>query len=350
MIQIGIVGLGFMGMTHFRGAKKVKGGKVSAICTRDPRKLKGNWQGIRGNFGNSGGQEDLSGIKTYCHIEDILADPEIDLLDICLPSPMHCEVAIEALRTGKNVLVEKPISLNIEDADRMIREADQLGQILMVAHVLPFFPEFSYLKNLISEETYGTLLGGHFKRIISQPDWSADLGKMELTGGPGVDLHIHDTHYISLLCGIPDCVTVSGRLVENFYAEYLSTTYHYINRPDLCITCACGAISQAGRAFTHGFEVYLEKATVIYESSTLNGQSLMVTPLTLLTEDGKVWKPTIGSSDPVAAFTKELQAAVNVVSGGKEIPELTGCRARDALRLCFKEVESVRLGGMVKVS
>ena len=63
MVNIGIVGIGFMGMTHYRAARKVRGGRVRTICTRDPGKLRGDWRGIRGNFGEPGGMEDLSGVR-----------------------------------------------------------------------------------------------------------------------------------------------------------------------------------------------------------------------------------------------------------------------------------------------
>lgn len=349
MVNIGIVGLGFMGMTHYRGARKVKGGRVRAICTRSPKKLKGDWRGIHGNFGDPGGMEDLSGVRTYREIGGLLADPDIDLVDICLPSALHREVTVQALRAGKHVLLEKPIALNIRDADAMVREAEKADRSLMVAQVLPFFPEFAYLRQVVEGGEYGALLGGHFKRVISQPDWSTEFSNMERSGGPGVDLHIHDTHYILLLCGVPDRVYATGRLVQDRYAEYLCTTYRYRDRPDLSVTCASGAISQPGRAFTHGFEVYLEKATLTYEFATLGGKPALSMPLTLLTADGRVRTPRLGSGDPVVAFTREIQAAVNEVARGEASPELSGQRAADALRLCFKEVESVRRGRAVKV-
>ena len=146
MVHIGIIGIGFMGMTHYRGARRVKGGKVTAICTRDEKKLRGDWRGIHGNFGEPGGIEDLSGIRTYRKVDDLLADPEIDLVNICLPSAMHRDVTIAALRAGKHVLLEKPIALKPKDADRMVQEAGNYGRSLMVAQVLPFFPEFAYAR------------------------------------------------------------------------------------------------------------------------------------------------------------------------------------------------------------
>lgn len=349
MVSIGIIGLGFMGMTHFRGIKAVRGGRVAALCTRDPKKLAGDWRGIRGNFGAPGGIEDLSGIRTYEDIGDLLADPGIDLVDICLPTSQHCEAAIRAMRAGKHVLVEKPIALSLRDADRMVRVSHETGRLLLVAHVLPFFPEFACLKKIVVSGEYGQVLGAHFKRIISRPNWSASVANMAHSGGPGVDLHIHDTHFVSLLFGKPDRVTSHGRLVEEKYVEYISTHYGYADRPGLCVTCASGAISQRGRAFAHGFEVYLEQATLVYEFSTLAGQPSLTMPLTVLTPDGKAETPALGDADPVVAFAHEVQAAVDSVNRGQAAPELSGQCAADALRLCFKEVESVRRGRAVRV-
>ena len=89
-----------------------------------------------------------------------------------------------------------------------------------------------------------------------------------------------------------------------------------------------------GRAFAHGFDIYMEKATLTYHSA---GQ-----PLTLLTKDGKTKQPVLsGGGDPLFAFTKEIQAAVNGVVKGIEPDLLSGALARDALVLCHKEIQSV---------
>ena len=342
MVSIGIVGLGFMGMTHYRGIAKVRGAKVGAICTRDERKLKGDWRGIGGNFGSPGSQEDLTGIKTYAQFDDLISDPGIDLVNICLPTDQHCEAAIRAMRAGKHVLVEKPIALSLKDADRMVRVSKQTDRLLMIAHVLPFFPEFAYLHDAVQRGEYGGVKGAHFKRVISSPDWSKGLGNMARSGGPGVDLHIHDTHFIMLLFGKPDRVKSDGRLVDDRYAEYVMTSYQYSDKPNLCITCASGAISQKGRSFAHGFEVYMDRATIVFEFATLGGKPHETMPLTLLSSDGKQHHPRLGSGDPVEAFTREIQAAVDSVRSGTVHAALSAQNAANALRLCFREVASVR--------
>ena len=82
MVRIGIVGVGFMGMIHYLAACQLQGGRVAAVCSRDPKKLAGDWRGIQGNFGPPGRQMDLGDVKRYPRLDDLLADPEIDLVDV----------------------------------------------------------------------------------------------------------------------------------------------------------------------------------------------------------------------------------------------------------------------------
>ena len=114
--------------------------------------------------------------------------------------------ALAALAAGKHVIVEKPISLETGDAQRMAKKARDAGKLLMVAHVLPFFPEYAFAREAVQSGKYGKLLGGHFKRVISDPTWIKDFYDPRGTGGPVVDLHIHDAHFIRLLCGMPKTV------------------------------------------------------------------------------------------------------------------------------------------------
>ena len=75
MVGIGIVGIGFMGMIHYLAAQKAQGLRVAALCSRDPKKLAGDWTSIQGNFGPRGTQMDLSGVALHRDYEALLADP-----------------------------------------------------------------------------------------------------------------------------------------------------------------------------------------------------------------------------------------------------------------------------------
>jgi len=330
-----------MGWIHYLATRRLQGAQLAAVCSRDPRKLTGDWRGIRGNFGPPGEQVDLTSVKKYDRLQGLLADPDIDLIDVCNPTDQHPATAIAALKAGKHVLVEKAIALRPEDADAMVATARQCGKLLMVAHVLPFFPEFAYAAQAIRGGAHGKLLGGHFKRVISRPDWSADIGDAARTGGPAVDLHIHDTHFIGLVCGVPGRVFSTG-VLEGEAVAYLTTQYLY-GPGGPAVSCSSGAVAQKGRPFVHGYEIYLEKATLVYESGT--------TPLTVLGADGRSEQPRLeGGGDPITAFAAEIQAAVNGVVVGKEPDLLSGQLARDALVLCHKEMASVRTGTAVPVT
>ena len=341
MTGIGIVGLGFMGMTHYRAAQRVKRGKVVALCTRSRKKLEGDWRGIRGNFGDPGGMEDLSGIGAHEAVEDLLADPRVELVDICLPTKMHPEVAVAALEAGKHVLVEKPIALELRDADRMLRAARANGRRLMVAQVLRFFPEFALVKYICRTGRYGALLGMHLKRVIARPDWSASIADSAETGGMALDLHIHDTDFVNHLLGRPSAVRCTGLAGPDGAADYIATQYVYEGR-ELCVTCCSGAVAMRGRPFEHGYDVYFEKGTLIYNSATCP-------EVTLFDDKGRSRTLPVKDGDPVAAFAGELQDAVDVVSGKKAESDLSGASARDSLMVCLREIRSLETGKTVRV-
>src|ERR1700730_1330048 len=222
----------------------------------------------------------------------------------------------------------------------MLASARKAGKLLMVAHVLPFFPEFAFAAETVRGGRYGKLLGAHFKRVISRPDWSAEIGDPSKTGGPAVDLHVHDTHFIGLVCGVPAHVFSVGN-VEGNAVSYLTTSYLY-GAGGPAVTCSSGAVAMKAREFVHGYEIYLEKATLTYASGTC--------PLTVLHADGRTERPALaGGDDATTAFTAEIQAAVDGGRAGREPDLLSGKLARDALLLCHRECESVRTGKVVAV-
>jgi predicted dehydrogenase len=339
MVRFGLAGIGFMGMIHYLAAKRLSGAEVTAIHTRDPKKLAGDWRGVRGNFGPPGEVMDLGAVHRHARFEDLLADSDVDLVDVCTPTGQHESMTIAALKAGKHVLVEKPIAIETAAADRMVAAAKAVNKLLMVGQVLPFFPEFAFLADAVKSGRYGAFLGGQFKRVISRPDWSAAIGDMAQTGGPAIDLHIHDTHFIRLICGMPRRVVATGR-VEGGAVTHLNSLYLY-GPGGPTVSCASGALAQKGREFVHGYEAYFEKATLVCEAG--------VQPLTVLPAGGGSEGPVLGDGDPLTGFAAELQAAVDGVRAARAPELLSGQLARDALVLCHRECESVKSGKVVDV-
>jgi predicted dehydrogenase len=340
MISIGICGIGFMGMIHYLAAQKARGLKVVALCSRDEKKLAGDWTSIQGNFGPRGTQMDLSGLTSYTNFDDLLADPKIDLVDLCVPNDSHSDMAIRALQAGKHVLVEKPIALSTASADQMVETARGAGKMLMVGHVLPFFPEFAFALDAVRSGRFGALKAANFLRVISKPDWSSGISDPGRSGGPAIDLHIHDTHFVALACGVPRAVYSTG-VVEGDAVVHLTTQYLY-ERDDLSVACTSGALSQSGRPFAHGFQLYFERATVAFEFASMAGEGHLATPLSVILPNGTVERPNLGSGDPIDSFAEELSVAAEAVATGQEASRLSGALARQALRTCWAEIRSVR--------
>jgi len=342
MINVGIAGIGFMGWIHWLAYQAAGGIRVGAVCTRDPKRLSGDWRGIQGNFGPPGEQVDLTGIRAVDRIEALLEDPSIDLVDLCLPPHLHAEAALKALAAGKHVFCEKPMALTTRDCDRMVEAARKAGKQLFVGHVLPFFPEYAEARRLIEEGRHGKLLGGSFKRVISDPAWLKDFYDPAKVGGPLVDLHVHDAHLIRLLFGMPSAVISQGRL-RGEVVEYCHSMFRF---PDasLVVSAASGVVNQQGRAFTHGFEIHLERATLQFEFAVIDGKPRLFMPLTIYDDQGRALQPDLGDGDPVRAFRAEIAEIVRSLESGRPSAILSGDLARDALLICHQQTESVRSG------
>src|SRR5206468_2979282 len=135
------------------------------------------------------------------------ADPAIDAVDICLPTDRHAPVAIAALRAGKHTLVEKPLALDSDQAQSVLREADDSGRILMAAQVLRFFPSY---QKAGEHAKRGKLYSAFFRRRCAAPAWGGWLADPARSGGGFFDLLIHDADFCISLWGMPDSVRATG--------------------------------------------------------------------------------------------------------------------------------------------
>jgi predicted dehydrogenase len=347
MLRVGIAGIGFIGMIHFLAYRKTPGAKVRALCEQDEKRLAGDWRDIKGNFGPAGTQMDLSGIATYRDLGEMIADPNLDVIDVCLPPGLHADVTVAALKAGKHVFCEKPIALTDADARRMVAEARAADRQLLVGHVLPFMPEYAFAYRTIRDGKYGKLLGGNFKRIIADPLWLPNYYQADKIGGPLLDLHIHDAHFIRLAFGMPTSVSSRGRM-RGEVVEFAETQFIF-DDPALVVAASTGVIGQQGRSFAQSFEIYLERATLLFDFAVIDGKANAGTPLTVLDSKGKVVHPQLGAGDPVDGFVAELKEVMRSIRTG-EGSKILGCDlARDALLLCHKQTQSVRSGKPVKM-
>jgi predicted dehydrogenase len=207
-LNVAVAGLGFMGATHARGWMSVPEARLTAVVSKDERKLAGDLTNVGGNLGLEAGVLDFSNVRKYRTLTEALADPEIDAVDICLPTDQHSRAGLDALASGKHVLVEKPLGLKPQDCHCLIGEARAHGRVLMAGQVLRFLPAYSALRDVLCDGS--AVRSAFFRRRAAAPDWSPWLSDPARSGGGVFDLLIHDVDYCISLWGVPHSVRASG--------------------------------------------------------------------------------------------------------------------------------------------
>ena len=142
-IRLGVIGGGAIAQViHLPLLKKIEGVKVTALSELDNQRLQilGRQHGIK---------------KLYLSFEDLLKDPEIDLVDICTSSDTHFEIALAALNAGKNVLIEKPPTINYDQCETLAKTADEKGKVVLAAMNNRFRSDFMMLKSYLNDKQLG---------------------------------------------------------------------------------------------------------------------------------------------------------------------------------------------------
>lgn len=341
MVRIGIAGLGFMGMVHYLTYRRLEGVEVAAIATPEPERRAGDWTGIKGNFGPPGEQMDLTGVATYESVDQMIAEADLDAIDITLPPSLHAPIGLAALESGRHVFCEKPIAMHTDDAVRMVEAAESANRRLLVGHVLPFFPEYAWALEIIRSGRYGRVLGGSFRRVISDPAWLSNYWDAERIGGPMLDLHVHDAHFIRLVFGKPLAATSMGRLRDGL-PEFWHTQFRFDS--PLTVEATCGTIAQQGRPFDHGFEIHLEQATLVFEFAVIGQQGSYLCPPTVLESSGEAREANLSGGDPMQAFAAELSEVVRCLASSETSDILDARLALDAIEMCQAQSLSLATG------
>jgi predicted dehydrogenase len=263
-MRVAVVGLGFMGSTHIRALQSIPQAELVAVCSRDEKKLAGDLSGIQGNLGGPGERLDFSGVARYRDIRQVLEDPRVQAVDLCLPTHLHAPAAIEAFEAGKHVLVEKPMALDAESSRRMIAEAGKHKRVLMVAQVLRFFPMYQALSDVLARDSMGTMRSALFRRRCAAPAWSAWLADPEQSGGGVFDLLIHDVDMCLHLFGAPEAISATGYEALASGIDIITATLHYPEQRSAIISG--GWHHPKSYPFSMGYTVVADGGTVEYSS------------------------------------------------------------------------------------
>lgn len=145
--------------------------------------------------------EDAPGARATTDLDAVLADPAVEALSICTPTDSHLRLALRALDAGKHVLLEKPLASSVEEGEALRRRAAEGPGIVMVAHVVRFFPGYAAVRDLVRRGDLGEVTEARAVRLTSDPDRPAWLRDEARSGGLLVDLAVHDFDQLLLLLG-----------------------------------------------------------------------------------------------------------------------------------------------------
>ena len=151
------------------------------------------------------------GAEPFTDAHKLATDPRVDVISNTLPTQLHKDLTIAALKAGKHVLVEKPMGLAVAECDEMIAAAGQSNRLLMVAHVLRFWPEYVAIADFLKSGALGKPLAATAKRLVGPPRWSDFFLHPEWSGGGVLDLHVHDLDTLNWLFGTPVTVYARGQ-------------------------------------------------------------------------------------------------------------------------------------------
>ena len=329
--RIGLIGLGAMGRVHYDCWRKSAVAELVAVSDRNPKMLAGDWAGKDFNIGEQAAAHvDLSGVATHLRAEDLIADPSVDAVDICMPTPLHGPLALAALRAGKHVFCEKPMSLSLAVCAEMERTARECGRHLMVGHCLRYWPQYVKAHELLTGGTLGRALYASFHRSSAAPMWSTDDWYMKGAESGGVlDMHIHDVDVALWWFGRPQSIAVSG-LAPGGLPMLIDAAWRYDGGPSVHLH---GAWDRNGGAFRHAFRLVMEKGTLVHDLA------VDAHALTLL-RDGKA-EPV-----PVAAtsgYQDELDDFAACINAGRAPRRITPADSRMAVEVGLEELRL--LGG-----
>lgn len=337
-VNVAVVGLGFMGVTHLRTYLGNPLARVIAVCDAVRAPVNGVLTGISGNIKKSDDIHLGPEVKVFTNLEDLLADPEVELVDLCTPTPLHPAQVIATMNAGKHVICEKPLARTSEEARGIQEVAARSPGFLMPAMCMRFWPGWSWLKQAVDEQTFGKVLAARFRRVSGMPGWSQQgtySGGVDM-GGALFDLHIHDTDFVNHLFGRPAGVFSSGVLGAGGSINHVVTQYDYPTGPSV--------YAEGSWLLTQGFNMTY---TLLCERATLDYDLARGADALIITEADQ--SPRVVKLDDGDGYSMEIDYILNCVANRRAPQVVTALDGVIALEICEAEERSIRSGASVKL-
>lgn len=331
MTRVAVIGVGSMGKNHVRVFLEMPEVELVAIVDKNEEATKRVSQIYR-----------VPAYSDYC---EMVERERPEAVTIAVPTQFHYTVAMDLLEAGCHVLIEKPIATSVDEAQKMISTAEQLGRMLMVGHIERFNPAILELKRRLDAGELGQVFQIHTRRLGPFPSRIQDVGVV-------MDLATHDLDILRFL---------TGSEAKRVYAEIkniLQTPHE-----DLfvgVVTLADGTVglleinwvtpAKIRELYVTGqrgmFRVnFITQDLYFFENAETNGSHWSALSLLRGVSEGMMTQYVIHKKEPLRA---ELEAFVACIQG-HEAGIVNGHDAQAALGLAMALVDSATVGQVKEV-
>ncbi|KYQ86213.1 MULTISPECIES: Gfo/Idh/MocA family protein [Thermoactinomyces] len=257
MIRYGIVGCGHIAKKHVAAIKAVEGAELVAVCDTNEERLS---------------EFAVDGVRGYTDLKDMLAS-DVDVVCICTPSGIHAPLTIQAAEAKKHVIVEKPMALTLEDADRMIDACEKNGVKMAVVHPNRFRPAVVELRKQLEQGAFGKI--GHanatvrWNRNQAYYDQAPWRGTKAMDGGVLMNQAIHNMDLLLWMMGdIEEISSYHATRIRNIEAEDTSVSVIRFKNGALGVLEA--AVTIYPKNLEESLSIFGEKGTAVIGGPTAN--------------------------------------------------------------------------------
>jgi UDP-N-acetyl-2-amino-2-deoxyglucuronate dehydrogenase len=272
-MKAAVVGLG-IGHGHCAGYLQSPHAELAAVCDLMPERLarvggtfeQGSWRDLRQLYTSEllGRKWEEIGVKTYTSLEDLLEDQSIEIVSLCTPDHTHADLAVRILRSGRHLLMEKPLALSLAQADSIGRALASSNCSFAVDYEFRLNPAIVQLRRLVEEGITGEVQAFtlyHFRRPFKRDKWQKWIQKRESSGGLIVEETSHWLDLLRFLTG-KEVTSLSCRTSGSIHPDFDFEDIAFIQG-----SLSAGGIFQISHAlsgfdFSLNLTVHGRKATV----------------------------------------------------------------------------------------
>jgi UDP-N-acetylglucosamine 3-dehydrogenase len=331
MLKAAVIGVGSMGKNHARVYQEM--GDTQLIGIADPEAT--TLQNIQSKYQ----------VEGYLDYKDLLKDAKPEVVTVAVPTAMHEEVASEAMKSGADVLVEKPIAATVEEGQRLIDLANKLNRKIMIGHIVRFNPAMQLLKEKLQEGELGKIFQVVCRRAGPFPARIRDVGVV-------VDLAPHDLDVMRFLTGL-DPIRVFAETEQRIHTNHEDLVYGLVRFPG-GITGALEinwltpkkireTIVLGEKGMFHVDD--LTQDLYFYENADANGEMWHALQTLKGVSEGSMKRYQVKRFEPLRA---ELEAFVSAVVNKTDVA-VSGADGLAALRLSQALVQSGNEGRVIEV-